>query len=54
MEETIKLPYASPVEALLLRRRNNLGQRVFVPEAVGSRLSEMIHFKARLAAAYRG
>jgi len=52
MKETEKLPYASPVEALLLSRRNNLGQRMYVPEAVGSRLSE-IHFEARLVAAYR-
>jgi len=54
MKETIKLPYVSPVEALLLSRRNNLGQRMYVPEAVGSRLSEMIHFEARLVVAYRG
>ena len=44
MKETEKLPYASPVEALLLSRRNKLGQLMHVPEAVGSRLSEMIHF----------
>ena len=54
MKETEKLPYASPVEALLLNRRNNLGQRMYVPEAVGSPLSEMIHFEARLVVAYRG
>ena len=44
MKETEKLPYASPVEALLLRRRNKLGQLMRVPEAVGSRFSGMIHF----------
>ena len=54
MEEAIKLPYASLVEALLLRRRNNLGQRVRVPEAVGSLLSEMIRSEVRLAAAFIG
>ena len=47
----MKLPYASPVEALLLSRRNNLGQRVRVPEAVGSLLSEMIRSEVRLTAA---
>ena len=51
MEEAIKLPYASPVEALLLSRRNNSGQRVRVPEAIGSLLSEMIRSEVRLAAA---
>ena len=54
MEGTIKLPYASPVEALLLSRRNNLGQRVRVPEVVGSLLSEMIRSEVRLAAAFTG
>ena len=52
MKETEKLPYASTVKALLLSRRNNLGQRVRVPEAVGSLLSEMIHSEVRLVAAY--
>ena len=52
MKETDKFPYASPVEDLLLSRRNKLGQLMRVPEAVGSRLSEMIHFEARLVAAY--
>ena len=52
MKETEKLLYASPVEALLLSRRNKLGQLMCVPEAVGSRLSEMIHFEARLVVAY--
>jgi len=52
MKETEKLPYASPVEALLLSRRNKLGQLMRVPEAVGSRLSEMIPFEARLVVAY--
>ena len=47
----MKLPYASPVEALLLSRRNNSGQRVLVPEAVGSLLSEMIRSEVRLVAA---
>ena len=51
MEEAIKLPYASPVEALLLSRRNNSGQRMRVPGAVGSLLSEMIRSEVRLAAA---
>ena len=51
MKETEKLPYASPVEALLLSRRNNLGRWVRVPEAVGSLLSEMIHSEVRLVAA---
>ena len=51
MEGTIKLPYASPVEALLLSRRNNSGQRVRVPEAIGSLLSEMIRSEVRLVAA---
>jgi len=51
MKEIEKLPYASPVEALLLSRRNNLGQRVRVPEAVGSLLSEMIRSEVRLVAA---
>jgi len=51
MEEAIKLPYASPVEALLLSRRNNSGQRVRVPEAVSSLLSEMIRSEVRLTAA---
>jgi len=41
-----------PVETLLLSRRNKLGQLMCVPEEVGSRLSEMIHFEARLVAAY--
>jgi hypothetical protein len=54
MEETMKLPYASPVEALLLSRRNNSGQPVRVPEAVGSFLSEMIRSEVRLAAAFIG
>jgi len=54
MEGTIKLPYASPVEALLLSRRNNSGQRVRVPEAVGSLLSVMIRSEVRLAAAFTG
>jgi len=54
MEEAIKLPYASPVEALLLSRRNNSGQRVRVPEAVGSLLSVMIRSEVRLAAAFTG
>ena len=40
------------VEALLLSRRNKLGQLMCVPEAVGSRLSEMIPFEARLVVAY--
>ena len=52
MKETEKLPYASPVEALLLSRRNKLGQLMCVPEAVGGRLSEMIPFEARLVVAY--
>ena len=51
MEGTIKLPYASPVEALLLSRRNNSGQRVRVPEAIDSLLSEMIRSEVRLVAA---
>ena len=51
MKKTEKLPYAFPVEALLLSRRNKLGQLMCVPEAVGSRLSEMIPFEARLVAA---
>ena len=51
MEGTIKLPYASLVKALLLSRRNNSGQRVRVPEAVGSLLSEVIRSEVRLAAA---
>ena len=51
MKETEKLPYASPVEALLLSRRNNSGQRVRVPEAVGSLLPEMIRSEVRLTAA---
>ena len=51
MKETEKLPYAFPVEALLLSRRNKLGQLMRVPEAVGSRLSGMIHFEARLVVA---
>ena len=54
MEETMKLPYASPVEALLLSRRNNLGQLMCVPEAVGSLLSEVIRSEVRLAAAFTG
>ena len=54
MEGTIKLPYASPVEALLLSRRNNSGRRVRVPEAVGSLLSEVIRSEVRLAAAFTG
>ena len=52
MEGTIKLPYASPVEALLLSRKNNSGRRVRVPEAVGSLLSEVIRSEVRLAAAF--
>ena len=52
MKETEKLPYTSPVEALLLSRRNELGQLMRVPEAVGSYLSEMIPFEARLVVAY--
>ena len=52
MKETEKLPYAFPVEALLLSRRNNLGQLVCVPEAIGSLLSEMIRSEVRLVAAY--
>ena len=51
MKETEKLPYASPVEALLLSRRNNLGQPMCVPEAIGSLLSEMIRSEVRLVAA---
>ena len=51
MEGTIKLSYASPVEALLLSGRNNSGQRVRVPEALGSLLYEMIRSEVRLAAA---
>ena len=54
MEGTIKLPYASPVEALLLSRRNNSGRRVRVPEAVSSLLSEVIRSEVRLAAAFTG
>ena len=54
MKETEKLPYASPVEALLLSRRNNLGQRVYVPETVGSRSSDMIRSEVRLVAAFFG
>ena len=53
MEEVMKLPYASPVEALLLSRRNNLGQRVYVPETIGSRSSNMIRSEVRLVAAFR-
>jgi len=52
MKETEKLPYASPVEALLLSRRNNLGQLMCVPEAIGSLLYEMIRSEVRLVAAY--
>ena len=51
MKETEKLPYASPVEAFLLSRRNNSGQRVHVPEAIGSLLCEMIRSEVRLVAA---
>ena len=51
MKETKKLPYASPVEALLLSRRNNLGQLMCVPKAIGSLLSEMIRSEVRLVAA---
>ena len=51
MKETEKLPYASPVEALLLSRRNNSGQRVRVPEAIGSLLYEMIRSEVRPVAA---
>ena len=51
MEGTIKLPYASPVEALLSSRRNNSGQRVRVPEAIDSLLYEMIRSEVRLVAA---
>jgi len=54
MKEIEKLPYASPVEALLLSRRNNLGRRVRVPEAIGSLLSEMIRSEVRLVAAFTG
>jgi len=50
----MKLPYASPVEALLLSRRNNLGQRVYVPETVGSRSSDMIRSEVRLLASFSG
>ena len=52
MKETKKLPLAFPVETLILSRRNKLGQLMYVPEEVGSRLSEMIHFEARLVAVY--
>ena len=52
MKETRKFPLAFPVEALLLSRRNKLGQPMCVQEEVGSRLSEMIHFEARLVAAH--
>ena len=52
MKETEKLPYASPVEALLLSRRNKLGQLMCVPEAIGSLLYEMIRSEVRLVAAY--
>ena len=52
MKETIKLPYVSQVEALLLSRRNKLGLLMCVPEEIGSRLSEIIHFEARLVVAY--
>ena len=52
MKETEKLPYASPVEALLLSRWNNLGQPMCVPEAVGSLFSEMIRSEVRLVAVY--
>ena len=51
MEGTIKLPYASPVETLVLSRRNNSGQRVRVREAIGSLLYEMIRSEVRLVAA---
>ena len=52
MKDTEKLPYASPVEVLLLSRRNNLGQLMRVLEAVGSLLSEMIRSEVRLVVAY--
>ena len=48
------MPYASPVEALLLSRRNNSGRRVRVPEAVDSLLSEVIRSEVRLVAAFTG
>ena len=44
MKETKELPLTFPVETLILSRRNKLGQPICVPEEVGSRLSEMIHF----------
>ena len=52
MKETKKLSLAFLVETLILSRRNKLGQPMCVPEEVGCRLSEMIHFEARLVAAY--
>ena len=52
MKETRKLPLAFSVEILLLSRRNKLGQLMYVPEEVSSRLSEMIHFEAKLVVTY--
>ena len=52
MKETRKFPLAFPVETLLLSKRNKLGQPLCVLEEVGSHLSEMIHFEARLVAVY--
>ena len=52
MKEIRDLSLTFSFETLLLSRKNKLGQSMCVPEEVGSRLSEMIHFEARLIAAY--
>ena len=52
MKETRKLPLAFPVETLNLKQEEQTGAADVFPEEVGSRLSEMIHFEARLVVAY--
>ena len=51
MKETRGLPLDLLVKTLILSRRNKLGQLMCVLEEVGNRLSEMIHFEARLVVA---
>jgi len=48
MKEIGKLLIAFPVETLILSMRNKLGQLM----CVGSHLSEIIHFEARLVVTY--
>ena len=52
MKETRKLPLAFSIETVNPKHEEQLGQLMCIPEEVGSRLSEMIHFEAKLVAAH--